>query len=424
MQIQEAQPVDEVIEDLVSEYAEQTAFLWSRRNLAVHSSSYRLSDVAELDERLAGHIEGLHVSGVSGWHHCEEGLGRGEAGYVFAAATVALETCDGKRLKRVVDAVEEAPQSMAGICSAFGWVNPVALKSTVAKLLGSDEPLHRRIGLTACALHRVDPGFASARVFADTEPAVRARALRAAGELGKTELLATCRQGLTDTNAECRFWAGWSAVLLGDRHTALEHLQTTSTARGANRVRAFRLALQAIDVRSAHGWLAEVFGPQNLRWLIQGSGIVGDPTYVPWLISHMRDAKTARVAGEAFALITGADLEEQQLAGTKPANFQSGPTDDLDDPDLDMDPDFDLPWPNPEKVEGWWQSSGKHFNKGNRYFVGARLSLAHCMAVLKTGAQYQRVLAAQHIPLLQAGTQVFNTSAPAWRQQSILGAAQ
>ena len=56
--------MNEVIEDLVSQYAEETAFLWSRRNLAVHSSSYRLSDLAELDERLAGHIEGLHVSGV------------------------------------------------------------------------------------------------------------------------------------------------------------------------------------------------------------------------------------------------------------------------------------------------------------------------------------------------------------------------
>ena len=364
--------MNEVIEDLVSQYAEETAFLWSRRNLAVHSSNYRLSDLAELDERLAGHIEGLHVSGVSGWHYCEEGLGRGEAGEVFAAAVVALETCDSRRLKKVVDAVEGAPKSVPGICSAFGWVNPATLKSTVSNLLVSHEPLHRRIGLTACALHRVDPGFASARMFADTEPAVRARALRAAGECGRTELLATCHQGLADTNTDCRFWAGWSAVLLGDRDAALEQLQTTSTERGANRVSAFRLALQAMDVRSAHGWLANVFtGPQNQRWLIQGSGIVGDPAYVPWLIGRMREAKTARVAGEAFALITGADFEEQQLAGTKPAKFESGPTDDLDDPDLDMDPDFDLPWPNPERVEGWWQLNNKDFDKGHRYFAGA-----------------------------------------------------
>jgi uncharacterized protein (TIGR02270 family) len=202
-------------------------------------------------------------------------------------------------------------------------------------------------------------------------------------------------------------------------------VQTTSTERGANGVRAFRLALQATDVRSAHGWLVKVFsGPQNMRRLIQGSGIVGDPAYVPWLISHMRDAKTARVAGEAFALIAGADFEERQLAGTKPANFQSGPTDDLDDPDLDMDTDFDLPWPNPEKVEGWWQLNNKDFSEGNRYFVGARLSRAHCMDVLKTGSQYQRVLAANYIPLLQAGTQVFNTSAPAWRQQLSLARPQ
>jgi len=42
------------------------------------------------------------------------------------------------------------------------------------------------------------------------------------------------------------------------------------------------------------------------------------------------------------------------------------------------------------------------------------------MDVVKTGSQYQRVLAAHQIPLLQVGTQVFNTSAPAWRQQRLL----
>jgi hypothetical protein len=42
--------------------------------------------------------------------------------------------------------------------------------------------------------------------------------------------------------------------------------------------------------------------PKDLRWLIQGSGIVGDPTYVPWLINHMSNPVLTRLAGEAFTL--------------------------------------------------------------------------------------------------------------------------
>jgi uncharacterized protein (TIGR02270 family) len=413
--------VDEVIEELVSQYAEEAAFLWARRDLALHSGNYRLSDLAESDERLAAHIEGLHVSGVSGWRYCEEALATHAAGETFAAAVLALEACDKKRLKKVVDVVEAAPQAIRGLCSAFGWVNAATLKSTVSRLLLSERPLHRLIGVTACALHRVNPGFSSTRSLYDPDPVVRARLLRAVGELGAIKMLSLCRESLADPDEACRFWAAWTSVLLGDRDAGLEQLQTTFIEAGQQRSRALQLALQAMDVDAAHAWLRRVAaGEGNLRCLIQGSGIVGDPIYVPWLMSHMRDPKMARVAGVAFALITGANLEELQLVDAAPADFESGPTDDLDDTDLDMDPDFDLPWPSPEKTERWWKLNGQKFGRGTRFFVGAPVTLDHCLAVLRTGSQPQRILAAHHVGLLGPGTRVFNISAPAWRQQDLL----
>jgi hypothetical protein len=42
---------------------------------------------------------------------------------------------------------------------------------------------------------------------------------------------------------------------------------------------------------------------------------------------------------------------------------------------------------------------------------------AHCSDILKNGYQRQRSLAAHHLCLLEPGTPLFNTSAPAWRQQ-------
>jgi len=70
---------------------------------------------------------------------------------------------------------------------------------------------------------------------------------------------------------------------------------------------------------------------ESLRMVIRGSGLIGDPAYVPWLISHMADDKVARLAAEAFSLITGLDLAWLDLERKPPENLETGPNDDPGD---------------------------------------------------------------------------------------------
>jgi uncharacterized protein (TIGR02270 family) len=158
----------------------------------------------------------------------------------------------------------------------------------------------------------------------------------------------------------------------------------------------------------------------QIRWVIKGSGIVGDSVYVPWLTKHMTDAKTARLAGEAFSLITGVDFAQSGLEGKRPEGFESGPNDNPDDPDVDRDQDDGLAWPDVAKIEKWWEANRGRFPKGIRYFMGAPVTREHCIEVLKNGYQRQRILAAQYLCLLEPGTPLFNTTAPARRQQRLL----
>ena len=156
------------------------------------------------------------------------------------------------------------------------------------------------------------------------------------------------------------------------------------------------------------------------RWLIQGAGLVGDPQYVPWLISQMSDEGTARLAGEAIGLITGVNLDLSLLDRPRPEGFEAGPTDDPKERDVDMDADDGLSWPDPERVRQWWDVNSARFDAGTRYFMGAPVVREHCMDVLKNGSQRQRILAAHYLCLLRPGTPLFNTSAPAWRQRALL----
>jgi uncharacterized protein (TIGR02270 family) len=210
-------------------------------------------------------------------------------------------------------------------------------------------------------------------------------------------------------------------VLLGSAGVRPEELTGLDASESATEATGFRLGLQAMDVTRAHTVLKGLAtDPSRIRRLIQGSGIVGDPAYAPWLIGHMADDRLARAAGEAFTLMTGADLGELGLERHRPEDFDAGPTDDPDDSNVSMDPDADLRWPDQQKVERWWAGNGSRFQPGQRYFMGAPVTREHCIAVLKNGYQRQRILAAHYLCLLEPGTPLFNTSAPAWRQQRLL----
>jgi uncharacterized protein (TIGR02270 family) len=208
---------------------------------------------------------------------------------------------------------------------------------------------------------------------------------------------------------------------MGDRARGLEFLRSATTQQEGAKRRAFQLSLAAMLPTDALSMLRILASrPQNLRAVVEGAGYAGDPTYVSWLIGKMADDGVARLAGESFSLITGLDLSQPDFERSRPADVEVGPNDDAEDSNVDMDPDEGLPWPDYRKVQAWWNANGSRFHKGQRYFMGAPVSREHCIHVLKNGYQRQRILAAHHLCLLDPGTPLFNTSAPAWRQQQLL----
>ena len=46
-----------VVEPIVTQHAEDTAFLWLLRDSAVNEPHYKLSDLSKLDNRLEAHID-------------------------------------------------------------------------------------------------------------------------------------------------------------------------------------------------------------------------------------------------------------------------------------------------------------------------------------------------------------------------------
>ena len=404
-----------IVSTVVHQHVEDAVVLYDQRKTLTRAPHVALFHLRRADDRLAAHLDGLAVAGDQAWPFCDAALETGAPGAVFTAAVRVIETRDAGRWNTLIGAATSS-EHRAAVMSALGWLDARQLQGLVVSLFSGD-PVRRSVGIAGCALHRVDPGPARVQWLRDTNALVRARALRAIGELGLQDDAADSLTALGDDDPECRFWAAWSATLLGNRGAAVDALLRET---GVHRRRAFRLALQAGEPSSGHSVLQHLASdPAQVRWVIEGSGIVGDPSYVPWLLGHMQQEATARLAAEAFSTMTGLDVLEG-FETPRPRGYTDGPSDRADDEDVALDHDEGLPWPDVPKIEAWWQGNARRFQAGTRYFMGEPVNRPRCLDVLKSGYQRQRILAALYLCLLDPGTPLFNTSAPAWRQQRLL----
>ena len=410
---------------VVQQHAEESAILRNTRSVLTSAPHVKLHQLRRLDDRIAAHLDGVAVAGEFGWRLCEAALETPNVGSVFAATERAIEDKNLLALDKLLALAETMPESQPGLISAFGWASAQFLQGTIKSPLASSNAFQRQIGIAACAMHQVDPGAALTSAIADNDAPLRARALRVAGEAGRRDVLPACVKALTDSDTVCQFWAAYATALLGEQGTAMAVLQDFVVRPGPCRLRVLQLLLKFNAVPQTNELLKGLArDPANTRLLIQGAGIMGDPYYVPWLIKQMADLKLTRLAGESLTFITGLDLAYLDLDRKPPENVESGPNDNPDDPDVSIDEDDSLPWPDPVKIQAWWDANKSRFADGTRYFMGEPVTRAHCIQVLKAGYQRQRMAAALYLCLLQPGTKLFPTKAPAWRQQRWLAALE
>jgi uncharacterized protein (TIGR02270 family) len=412
-----------VIPVVLDRHAEEAAFLWLLRSRAVGLPQFTLRQLAELDQRVEAHLDGLRVAGDFGWGLCLKGLEEGGPGELFAAAVLGFEDKAEDRTRAVIEKGPTAPPRVRAVASALGWLPYERVKGVIAKLAGPGPLPQRYAGLAAAAAHRRHPSFALGRALSG-DPWFDARVYRAIGEFGATDSRRTVQQGLTAADEACRFWAAWSGVLVYGEAPAAAALQATAEAGGPFADAAARTAPRRMALLIAKYWVRQLAAgkPPRLRLAAVAAGAAGDPAFVPWLLEAMQSPPAARVAGEAFANITGVDLAAEHLDGPPVEGGDTGPTDNPADENVTPDADLELPWPDPKLVATWWAANKARFPAGTRHLLGKPITPDWLQHVLAAGRQSQRAAAAFEISLLKAGTPLFEIRAPGFRQQALLAA--
>ncbi len=387
---------------IVEQHAEEAAFLWILRDRAVDAPHYAPRHLARLEERLDAHLDGLRVAGEVGLEIAMAQLDRfREAGEMFAMAVLALASDSDEAWMAAVEVAAAVPETRRGLFGALGWLPAPSLGARVRSWLDSQEAFERLIGTVACSLHRVDPNARLERLLVDGSPEVRARAIRLAGELGRTDQADRVAVALDDPDEATAFWAAWSLSLLGGDSRATPVLEAAAerVGRGSPALDALTRTTGPAGVAS---WIRGLGGDDRQRRLVvEALGLLGDPATVPWLLGRMADPELARAAGESFSLITGVDLAYDDLEGEPPEGFEAGPSEAAEDESVALDPDEHLPWPDPDLVQAWWEDNAYRFAAHTRHLLGRPVDQDAAEEAFARGFQRQRRAGAYELAALR-----------------------
>jgi uncharacterized protein (TIGR02270 family) len=422
---------DRFIADIVEQHYENAASLWHTRDSAVGaSSSFRLSDLVRLDERVEANIDGLRIAAARGWAPSSEELDRNSAGDFFVAGVLALESQSTGKFDEITEQAYAAAARQAdepdqpaydpwrGLVSALAWVPHSLAAGAIHRLLDTPRPRTRWLGVAACGARRLagQPNLEAA--LADPEPLVRARAARTMGELGRRDQHDPLCALLSDEDSDARFWAAWSGTRLGVS-SCVPVLSEFARATSPRCDQALELLCRRLAIHDANALVRPLgSAPEWRRTLIRAVGTIGDAIYLPWLVRQAAEPSSARAALASFALITGLTTAEFH-AEAPPDTPETVNDDPRDETVVPNDADA-LPWPDAERLARWWHANQGRFNAGTSYFLGRPKMSAHWLDALTNAPQWLRRMAALELALRMPSETIFEVKARGSAQQQML----
>ena len=395
--------------------AVDAAFLWQLRSIAVDQPHSTPADLFALEQRVDAELDQLMSSLDLGWQACEAALSLEQPGEAFTAAVIALRSHDTDKIKTAIQSGLTTPETFKGLVSALGWLPGEITRPWIERLLNGKDMNHKYLGVAACSVRGENPGEILNDILKREDCRqhlpLHARALRLIGELRRQDLMPVLQRDIASKDPNLAFWANWSAILLG-QNVLTKNLRPFVLSPGPHQARAIQLVFRVLPVEPGREWISALAkDPANLRAVITATGVLGDPHAVNWLIGRMTDPSQARLAGEAFTLITGIDLEKHKLTMPPPPDQVLVPNDNPADPQVGLDDDENLPWPRMDEIAALWRNHGQHFLVGRRYLLGKAITPDWLKSRLQDSPQRHRHAAALELALIDSQSRLLNTRA-------------
>jgi uncharacterized protein (TIGR02270 family) len=332
--------------DIIEEHVEEAAFCYEQRRAAFASRQYRIETLAELDARLVAHLDALLLSEAEGWAQSVAGLESENDGPAFVAGWVALASGSVEWIGALAKALA-APKALRGLSAALRLAPGDGVVPALEKFAAADPLGPRALALDALAYRGrpVEPRAVQALLDAAKTAAIGA-GLAIIGRRRIAALAGGVTRALEHPHPAVAL-AALRAALRLELPGALPALRARAAVDdppGAEAVQLLGLAGDASDMKLlSQAARTEARGRAGVVAL----GRLGHAGGVETLIAATENAKLARVAGLALETLLGVDLVAAKLAAPKPPAAEGEEA-------LALDPDVDLPTPDPKRIRAWW----------------------------------------------------------------------
>lgn len=380
--------------DIVEENLDEAAFLWGRWEAELGSLTRNLDEIwSWTEDRLSGTIDGLLVArGELFARVIERALSLKDLAFHTVAAHVLTVVSDGAARPQLATLLCEAQgASLAAMLRGIEVAHLDGTFSTVTRALLKKGPQH------CAALARIK-GFQRAPLGdelraaweSDTVPE-QVTALRAAAFVAEPDVTAWVERGLAHDSPAVRLAAIETGIRQRQRvaWAAAREWAQSGDAGSAALLRLLAIFGKAPEHQVVYAALADEGSARAAFWAL---GHVGTREAIEHCLAAMQDPARARLAGEAYAAITGIDLARERLTSREPDDAPSLPPFEEDELDADLVPHREELWPLPDAAacEEHWRRIGASYAPHTRYVRGAPFDLSVLMAAIDKGPMLRR----------------------------------
>lgn len=396
---------------LAEMHLDEVANLWTVWRSALTQPHYDLFSLQELERRIQNHIAGMRLQENIAWSLCRELFATADAAEMFAAAQLAFRSYDVEKIKKVVEVATATPYAVDGLVTSMAWLPSDIVSPWIEKFLGSRDLFHKYLAVEACRIRgvKLDEHLSDLlrKETCLSDERLLISVLRSIGEtkcVSAASLLATLK-----LDGDAFFWHLYAQILLGD-HRLSEQLYPFVGGRSPVQGHAAQLAFRLLPLPVAQKWISDLIGNRSAEHAaITATAILGDPQVIPWLVGLMHKPEHARLAGQAFSVITGCDLERlHYVVDDAMESLDQTLLREATEEAVDISQEG-LAWPDADVVWTVWQNDlSSDFKSGYRYFQGEPMSEKSCLHTVRYGRQFERLCAAYELALIKPDLELYN----------------
>jgi len=389
--------------DVLEEHLEEVDFLFAQRALLLTSQRHTLSDLDASEQRLLAHLDGLLAGEAEAYKLLLPKFVQGEGGEVFAVAYTVLATADAAWLELLARMYFDNAQGpvLDGLCAALRLVPHSAnVTAVVAPWFTAARAPLRAAALDVLGFRR-DPAVMPLvrALLDDPEPAVRAAACVAAGQLRDYSLRERVERELSASDDALRRAALRSAMLLGstlvlDQCRAAVQRHAAEADEADEALRLLGYAGQAVDLPRVLAALSE---ETLVSAALAALGWMGNVAAIETLLDYAGHPQHLFQVAQSFQRITGVDFGAEQLLSASSA----APAAQADSARGGASAD-ETALPNPDKLAVWWSAHAAQFPAEQRLLHGQPFTLGGMLLLLEQAALAQRGEIALALALMDA----------------------